>query len=66
MGKRRSNNFSHSLNNTNASKLTELYFLDLRNLFLNQENVRKFFQIKKIYPAEKNFLVPSVRKVILI
>ena len=37
---------------TNASKLTEKYFLDLRNLFSNQENRL----------TEKNFLVPSARK----
>ena len=29
--------------NRNASKFIEKYFLDLRNIFLNQENIRKFF-----------------------
>ena len=28
---------------SNASKLVEKYFFDLRKKFLNQENIRKFF-----------------------
>ena len=27
----------------NASKHIEKYFLDLKNIFLHQENIRKFF-----------------------
>ena len=50
----------------NGSKLMEKYFLDLRNIFLNQENIRNSFQNKKIYLAKKNLLVPSIRKFILI
>ena len=50
----------------NIFKLTEKYFLDLRNMFLNQENIRTFSQNKKIYLAQTNFPVPSIRKFILI
>ena len=57
---------AHSLSTANASKLIEKCFLDLRNIFSNQENIRKFFSKKKIYLAKKNFLVPSTRKFILI
>ena len=34
---------SASKHTSNASKLIEKCFLDLRNIFLNQENIRKFF-----------------------
>ena len=50
----------------NPSKLIEKCFLDLRNIFSNQENIRKFFPKQEIYLAKKNFLVPSVRMFILI
>ena len=46
----------------NASKLIEKHFLDLRNMFSNQENIRIFSQNKKNELAKKNFLVPSARK----
>ena len=47
----------------NASKLIEKHFLDLRNLFSNQENIKDIFsQNKKNKPTEKHFLVPSTRK----
>ena len=45
----------------NSSKFIERYFLDSRNIFLNQENIREFFSNKKIHLAEKNFIVLSVR-----
>ena len=35
--------FAGSYFTANASKLIEKCFLDLRNIFLNQENIRKFF-----------------------
>ena len=47
-------------------KLIEKSFLDLRNKFFNQENLENSSQNKKIYPAEKKCLVPSIRKFILI
>ena len=50
------------VNTANTSKLTENYFLDLRNLFSNQENMRIFSQNKKNKLTAKNFLVPSARK----
>ena len=40
----------------NASKLTEKYFLDLRNMFSNQENIRTFFKTRKINSLRKIFL----------
>ena len=49
------------VNTANPSKLIEKYFLDLRNLFSNQENIRLFSQNKKNEHTEKNFLVPSAR-----
>ena len=33
----------------NASKLIEKYFLDLRNVILNQENIRNFFAKQEIH-----------------
>ena len=39
------------------SKLKEKYILDLRNVFLNQENINKFSQNKKTDPAQTNFLI---------
>ena len=50
----------------NPSKLIEKYFLDLRNRFLNQENISKFPQNEKIYLVKKTFLVLFVRNFILI
>ena len=62
----RTNNMHKFTNTANALELIEKYFLDLRNTFLNQENIRNFSQNRKIHLAEKNFLVLSVRKFILI
>ena len=53
---RRLGNTSKGIAN-NASKLIQKYFRELRKLFLNQENIENFSQNKKIYLAEKNFLV---------
>ena len=51
----------------NASKFIEKCLLDLRNIFSNQENIRKNPSWNnKIYLAKKSFLVPSIRKFILI
>ena len=44
----------------NASKLTEKYFFDLRNLFSDQGNFRVFFS-KQEKLTEKTFLVYSAR-----
>ena len=46
----------------NPSKLIQKNFLDLRNVFSNQENIRIFFSKQKNKLTEKNFLVPSARK----
>ena len=43
------------MNTAKASKLIGKYFFDLRNMFLNQENIRIFFSKQKQY-TEKNFL----------
>ena len=53
---------SVNFDTANSSKLTEKHFLDLRNLFLNQENITVFSQNKKNKLTKKNFLVPSARK----
>ena len=50
----------------NPSKPNEKCFLDLRNIFSNQENIRKFFSKQEVYLAKKTFLVPSIRMFILI
>ena len=39
----------------NASKLIEKYFPDLKNIFLTEENIRKFFSKQENYQAEKIF-----------
>ena len=49
----------------NTSEVIEKCFLDLRNMLLNQENIRNSSQNKKIYLAKKNFLVPSISQFIL-
>ena len=43
-----------SVHTANPSKLNEKCFLDLRNMFSNQEDIRIFFSQNK--PTEKNFL----------
>ena len=45
-----------------CQKLTKERFLDLRNMFLNQENVRIFSQSKWIRLTKKTIPVPSARK----
>ena len=49
-----------------VSKLIGEYFLDLRNRLLNQENMGKISQNKKIHLAKENSLVLEIRKSILI
>ena len=56
----------YSVSHCKCLKTYQRYFLDLRNVFLNQEKTVKFSQIKKIYPAKKRFLVFSVRTFVLI
>ena len=51
------------MDTANASKLTEKHFLDLRNMFSNQENIEYFSQNKKNKLAKKNFLISSARKI---
>ena len=46
----------------NTLTLIEKYFLNLRNMFPNQENIGYFSQNKENKLTEKNFLVPSARK----
>ena len=42
----------------NASKLIEKHFLDLRNMFSNQENIKSSFSKQEKKLTEKNVLVP--------
>ena len=50
------------IHTANASKLIEKYFLDLRNMFSNQENIRIYFSKEEKQTHKKNFAVPAARK----
>ena len=50
--------YSEAFHTANASKLIEKWFLDSRNIFFNQENIRKLFskqedfvQLRKIFSS---------------
>ena len=49
----------------NASKLIEKCFLDLRNIFLNQESIRKFFSKQEDLSSQEKFSRPFHKKVYL-
>ena len=49
----------------NAPKLTEKCFLDLRNILLNQENIRKFFSKQEDLSSKERFSRPFDKKVYL-
>ena len=50
---------------TNKRKI-EKCCLDLRNIFLNQENIRKFFLKQENVSSQEKFSRPSERNLILI
>ena len=52
----------HYTYTANPSKPIKKNFLDLRNMFSNQENIRIFFGKQENKFSEKNFLVPFGRK----
>ena len=52
-------------NNANASKLIEKCFLDLRNIFSNQENIRKFFSKQEDLSSKKKFSGSFHKKIYL-
>ena len=56
---------STSVHTANASKLIEKCFLDLRNIFLNQENIRKFFSKQEALSSWDKFSRPFHKKVYL-
>ena len=49
----------------NASKLIEKCFLDLRNMLLNQENIRKFFSKQEDLSSQEKFFRPFYKLVYL-
>ena len=48
-----------------ASKLIEKCFLDLRNIFSNQENIRKFFSKQEDLSGYEKFSRPFHKKIYL-
>ena len=50
------------INTSEASNLGGKYILDLRNMFLNQENITSFLKTRKFSLTEKRFIVLSTRK----